>query len=89
MAYHREFSYFIKDFNINYAGEIEQIPGVPPSAGRVARVALKAKREKVNLVLASTHSKKNILNKFKEFSGINFIQVPISIHKNKKTKNLW
>ena len=79
MSYHREFSYFIDEFNLNYAGDIEETPGVPPSAGRIARSALLAKKNRVNVVLASTTNPKKILEKFKEISSVPYEQVATSI----------
>ena len=75
------FSYFINDFGLNYYADIEEVPGVPPSAGRIARVAIEAKSQKVGLVLATPSNPKKIMQKFKEISGISFKQVPISIRK--------
>jgi len=81
MSYHKEFSYFMKDFDLQYSGIIEEIPGVPPSAGRIARIALEAKKNNVDVVLASTANPKKLLEKFKEISGVQYKQVPISIRK--------
>ena len=87
MSYHKEFSYFVKDFELSHSGEIEEIPGVPPSAGRIARVALEAKSSNVHVVLASTANPKKFLNKFTEISGIRYQQVPISIRKQGSPSN--
>jgi len=82
ISYHKEFSYFFKDFGLNSSGEIEETPGVPPSAGRIARVGLSAKRKKIHLALATTTNPKKILNKFKEISGVPVAVVPLSILKS-------
>jgi zinc/manganese transport system substrate-binding protein len=87
MSYHREFSYFFKDFNLSSVGEIEETPGVPPSAGRIARVGLSAKREKVNLALATTTNPKKLLNKFNEISKVPVAIVPLSILKSGEPSN--
>ncbi len=79
MSYHKEFSYFFKDFNLVSASSIEETPGVPPSAGRIARVGLQAKRDKIDLVLGTTANPKNILDKFNEISGVPVAIVPLSI----------
>jgi zinc/manganese transport system substrate-binding protein len=87
MSYHREFSYFFKDFGLTSIGEIEETPGVPPSAGRIARVSISAKRDKVNLVLATTTNPKKLLNKFNEISKVPVAIVPLSILKSQKKSN--
>ena len=87
MSYHKEFSYFVHDFGLNFLGEIEEVPGVPPSAGRIARVALEAKNKKVDVVLASTANPQKFLKRFKEISGVHFKQIPISIRTNRSPTN--
>ena len=67
--------------------DIEEVPGVPPSAGRIARIALEAKSQNVGLVLGANSNPKKILEKFKEISGVSYQQVPISIRKNGKPSN--
>ena len=82
MSYHREFTYFFHDFALPDYGEVEEIPGVPPSAGRMARVGLKAKETGIDMVLASNNNPQKILQRFSEISGAKVVQVAISIRKN-------
>ena len=44
MQYHKEFSYFFEEYGIKSLGAVEAVPGVPPSAGRIARVSFKVPR---------------------------------------------
>lgn len=87
MSYHKEFSYFVKDFGLTHVGDLEEVPGVPPSAGRIARVALDAKAKKVDLVLAADTNPKKLLDKFKEISGVKYRQIPISIRSKGSPSN--
>ena len=87
LSYHKEFSYFFKDFNLQPIGEIEETPGVPPSAGRIARVSLNARKLKINLALATTTNPKKLLNKFNEISGVPIAVVPLSIQKSRGPSN--
>lgn len=86
MEYHREFSYFLNEFGISNIGAIESVPGVPPSAGRLARVSIEAKQKGVSLALAASTSPKNLTDKFQEMSGVHVSRVPISIEKEGKVK---
>jgi zinc/manganese transport system substrate-binding protein len=79
MSYHKEFTYFFKDFNLQEAGEIEETPGVPPSAGRIARVALKAKRQNIDIVIATKNNPKKVLEKFIEISKVPVASVDLSL----------
>ena len=87
MSYHKEFSYFVREFSLTYVGDIEETPGVPPSAGRIARVALEAKRKNVHYVLHTPNNPKKIIKKYQEISGVIPLEVPISIVKKGKPSN--
>ncbi|MAW07541.1 MAG: metal ion ABC transporter substrate-binding protein [Halobacteriovoraceae bacterium] len=82
IEYHREFTYFFKEFGLNNQGAIEAVPGVPPSAGRLARVSIKARDSKVSLALATTTSPLKITNKFMEMSQVPVTRLPLSIASN-------
>ena len=84
MQYHKEFSYFFEEYGIKSLGAVEAVPGVPPSAGRIARVSFKAKRSDVKAVLGSLTSPKRVLSKINEAVGIKTLQLPLSIVKNSK-----
>lgn len=77
MVYHREFSYFLRDFELNSVGSLEEVPGVLPSAAFLSKTAAKAKKEKVFLALASSVSPKKYMEKFKELSGVDFVMLDI------------
>lgn len=87
MQYHKEFSYFINEFGLKESGSIEKVPGVPPSAGRLARVVIESKSNKVSLVVSSETSPQKTLEKFSAMSGIPTVSLPISIKKNKFPKD--
>lgn len=79
MEYHREFAYFFKEYEIKSFGSIEEKPGVPPSAGHLARVALAAKDAQVQIVLAADYSPRHVIDRFAELSGIPVVVVPTLI----------
>jgi zinc/manganese transport system substrate-binding protein len=84
MVYHKEFSYFFKDYNLKSAGSIENIPGVTPSAKRLAQVSLMAKSNKVKLALAALHSPSKHLEKFSDISSVPYKKVPIMVQPHNK-----
>jgi len=73
IEYHKEFFYLLHAFSIPSAGSIEEVPGVPPSAAALGRVALKAKAEGVAFAIASSSDPGNVLGKFKELSGVRLV----------------
>jgi len=74
--YHREFAYFIDAFGLKSVGSIEEKPGVPPSASRLATAANQAKNSGVKLVLASTHDPARTLERYQELAGISVLRLP-------------
>jgi len=86
MEYHKEFTYFFDAFGLKSSGTIESAPGVPPSAGRLARVSLEAKNAKVRVALAAKTSPKKLTQKFEALSNVPVARVPVSIVKRGKTR---
>ena len=84
IEYHKEFSYFFNEYELNSFGSIEEKPGVPPSAHRIGEIALAAKKAGVKIALATDYSPTKVLKRFSEISGIPFIQVPTMIQPGSK-----
>lgn len=75
MQYHTDFNYFLDAYDLKSVGSIEEKPGVPPSAGRLARVTMQAKDEKVVVALAVDYDAKGTVDKFRELSGVPVVRV--------------
>lgn len=86
LEYHKEFTYFFNEFALKDMGTIESLPGIPPSAGRLARVSIRAKEQNIALALAANTSPKKLTQKFEEMSSIPVVRVPISIEKHGEVK---
>jgi ABC-type metal ion transport system, periplasmic component/surface adhesin len=76
MEYHKEFSYFFNAYGIQSLGSIEEKPGMPPSAARIAQVAKLAKEKGVKVVFATPSAPHKVLEKFQEISGIPVKVIP-------------
>lgn len=70
MQYHTDFNYFLQAYGLKSVGSIEEKPGVPPSAGRLARVAMQAKQDQVVAALAVDYDAKSTLDKFQEMTKL-------------------
>lgn len=79
LEYHKDFGYFFKAYGLNSIGALEAVPGVPPSAGRLAKSSISAKKDGVHLLVASTHNPSNVLQRFSSLSNVPFIIVSTSI----------
>lgn len=78
MEYHEEFTYYLRDHGIESWGSLEAKPGVAPSAGRLAQVAMAARKSGVQVLLAADYAPKQTLARFSELSGIPVVSVPTS-----------
>lgn len=87
IEYHQEFSYFFSEYGIRSIGSIEEKPGVPPSAARIAKIASASKKEGVRIAIAANYTPENLLRRFRELSGIEFRQLPTAVHKSAEGTN--
>ncbi|MCH2533930.1 MAG: metal ABC transporter substrate-binding protein [Bdellovibrionales bacterium] len=87
IQYHKEFNYFFNSYSIKHQGSIEELPGVPPSSSRIAKVALKAKQQGIDLAVGSHYTPEKHLNKFSEISGISSIKLPALVNLNQNQYN--
>lgn len=68
--YHGNFSYFAESYGFKMFGNIEETPGVAPSAGAIAIRAIEAKKSKVAAVLAVPYNTRSVVEKFAELAKI-------------------
>jgi zinc/manganese transport system substrate-binding protein len=87
IEYHKEFAYYLETYGMKSMGSVEEKPGVTPSAGRIAEVAMSAKNAGIRFVLAAETAPKATLQRFTEISGIPVIQVPMSIQPKNNLKD--
>ena len=51
ITYHRNWPYFARTFGLNLLGELEPLPGIPPSPGHLARLVETIRQEDVRAIL--------------------------------------
>ncbi len=86
IEYHKEFTYFFDAYGISSFGSIEEKPGVPPSSGRIAEVALSAKASGVKVALGGEYAPKRTMERFHELSGIPTLELPTAVQPSGKVK---
>ena len=79
IEYHKEYAYFLAEYGLLSFGSIEEKPGVPPSAGRLAEIATMAKAAGVRVALGADYNPTKTLKRFQEISGIPVAVVPTMI----------
>lgn len=76
LEYHKEFTYFFNAYGLESLGSLEDKPGMPPSAARIAQVAKLAKDNKVAVLFATPSAPHKTLERFQELSGVPVVIVP-------------
>ncbi len=79
MEYHQDFTYLFAAYRLHSIGAIEEKPGVPPSAARIAKAAQWATAEGVRVALAATHHPASTMTKFSELSGVPHRRWPVML----------
>lgn len=87
LEYHREFTYFLDAYGLKAFGSIEEKPGVPPSAGRIAGIAASAKFAGVRLILATDYNPRKTVERVAEISGIPSLIVQASVQTGGRFKD--
>jgi zinc/manganese transport system substrate-binding protein len=87
IEYHKDFGYFLATYDLQSMGAIEEMPGVLPSAARLAVVSQGSKSSSVRVALGAFHSPEKHLRKFSELSGISHLKLPTMVHKKNESYN--
>ncbi|MNL50852.1 High-affinity zinc uptake system protein ZnuA precursor [compost metagenome] len=88
MEYHKEYTYFFAAYGLSSAGSLEEKPGMPPSATRIAEIAKLAKDQKVAVLFASPSAPHKTLERFKELSGVPVVVVPSYVTSKEQTNSI-
>lgn len=88
MEYHKEFTYFFATYGLESAGSLEEKPGMPPSAARIAQIAQTAKANKVTVLFATPSAPHATLERFHELSGIPVVTVPSYVQSTGPAKTI-
>ena len=76
VAYHRFFEYLAQEFGFQIVGYVEEKPGIPPSAGYVAKLIESMRRSKPDGIITTTYYGKNEINALSEKTGVKSIVIP-------------
>lgn len=87
IEYHKEFTYFFAAYDLRSLGSIEEKPGVPPSAARIATVSQLARQNGVKIAIAALYTPERQLLRFRELSGIRFRHLPTAVQARGEDNN--
>jgi len=79
IAYHKNWSYFARDFGLQIMGYIESKPGIPPTPRHVEKTIQLIKDSQIGLMLVASYFEKNKPNKISQKTGIHALFLPVSV----------
>lgn len=78
IAYHPNWSYFVRDYGLEVADFVEPKPGIPPSARHVQDVVRKIKEQNIKLMLVASYFEKKTPQMIEKRTGIKAVILPLS-----------
>ncbi|MBI4390111.1 MAG: zinc ABC transporter substrate-binding protein [Nitrospinae bacterium] len=79
VTYHLLWSYFMKRFGLEYAGVVENKPGISPSPKHLLELAETMKRQKIKFILMNDYTDPSFANLLKEKTGASVLILPGSV----------
>jgi len=80
MAYHKNWTYFCRDFGLNIIGFIEPKPGIPPTPKHVQTCVDLIKDNDIDLMLVANYFEKRKPSTIAQKTGIHALFLPLSVH---------
>ena len=77
VTFHKTWIYFANRFALSIAIEIENKPGIPPSAKHKDRVIRAMKKNNINLIIVSSFYDQSAADYIAKKTGAKVVQVPI------------
>lgn len=80
IAYHKNWSYFARDFGLNVIGYIEPKPGIPPTPQHVQNCINLIKDHGIDLMLVASYFEKRAPTIIAQKAGIQALFLPLSVY---------
>ncbi len=80
MAYHKNWSYFARDFGLSIAGFIEPKPGIPPTPQHVQTCINLIKDQDIKVMLVASYFEKRKPSTIAQRTGIQALFLPLSVN---------
>lgn len=83
VTYHKVWPYFFESFGLKSSGELEPLPGIPPTTAHLLTLKKELnKTDSPSLVLSANYYSKKVGTSFAEKIGAAYAQVPTSVGSN-------
>src|ERR1700693_667453 len=89
VTYHRSWTYFANPFGLQVIGEVEPLPGIPPSPSHLARLADNMVKEKVKVILMEPFYSDNGPEFLARNTGARVVVLPSSVGGREEVKTYF
>jgi zinc/manganese transport system substrate-binding protein len=89
VTYHRSWSYFVHHFGLNVVGEVEPLPGIPPSPSSLAKLADDMVKENIKVILMEPFYSDNGPEFIARKTGAKVIVLPASVGGKEEIKTYF
>ncbi|HXN06493.1 MAG TPA: metal ABC transporter substrate-binding protein [Nitrospiria bacterium] len=89
VTYHRSWTYFANHFGLKVIGEVEPLPGIPPSPSHLARLADNMVKEKVKVILMEPFYSDNGPEFLARNTGARVVVLPSSVGGREEVKTYF
>jgi len=79
VAYHKNWSYFARDFGLNIVGFIESKPGIPPTPKHVESTIRMIEEKNIQVMLVASYFEKRKPTTIAQKTGIQAVFLPVSV----------
>ena len=79
VTFHRTWSYFLRDFGMQYIGTLEPVPGIQPSPSHLIRLSQLMKSENVRLILQANYYRDKFANLLAAKTGAHVLTLPPAV----------
>ena len=76
VTFHRTWSYFLREFGIQYIGTLEPVPGIQPSPAHMIQLSQLMKSENANLILQANYYRNRFAKMLADKTGAQVLILP-------------
>jgi len=76
VTFHRTWSYFLRDFGMEYIGTLEPVPGIQPSPAHLINLSRQMKAQKVQSILQASYYQNRFSNSLAQKTGAQVLVLP-------------
>jgi zinc/manganese transport system substrate-binding protein len=89
IEYHKLYDYFLRRYELNRAGTIEPIPGIPPTSKHIAELGKQIEQQKIDFIFQDVYHSKDASEHLAKRSGVKLIIMPHDVNAVKEANSIF